>query len=142
MWKVINVKIEKLFLSKMYDLLECLKIVAAVVLPNIGGIFGGQIVKNNIMPWYAELNKPNWNPPDFVFAVVWTSIYCSIGYSSYLVYRRVMKSAAGFNDTNAQLALALYGIQLALNWAWAPIFFHYQSLKWVRTTYIIISATY
>lgn len=114
----------------MSDSREWAKIAAAVVLPNVGGIWGSRITRDNLKPWYAALNKPKWNPPNFIFAPVWTGIYCSIGYASYLVYRDVVASATGW-DQRAQLALALYANQMAWNWAWTPIFFKYHSLKWV-----------
>lgn len=107
-----------------------LKIAAAVISPNIGGWMGRIITKENIQPWYASLNKPKWNPPNYVFGPVWTGIYCGMGYSSYLVYDQLLATGNGFNRT-AQVALALYAGQMALNWAWTPIFFKYHSLKWV-----------
>lgn len=109
---------------------ECLKIAAAVILPNVGGYWSSKITRANLKPWYESLKRPHWNPPNYVFAPVWISIYSSIGYASYLVYRDVTTSAIGW-DGNAKTALTLYGTQLALNWAWTPLFFKYHSLKWV-----------
>lgn len=115
----------------MSDTREWVKIAAAIVLPNVGGIYGSRIVRDNLKPWYAALNRPTWNPPNYVFAPVWTGIYCGIGYASYLVYRDVTASASGW-DERAQLALALYANQMIINWVWTPVFFKYHSLKWVR----------
>lgn len=117
----------------MSDSKEWVKMAGAIILPNIGGIWGSQITRANLKPWFAALNKPKWNPPAFVFAPVWTAIYSSIGYGSYLVYRDITASATGW-DQKAQLALALYANQMILNWAWTPIFFKYHSLKWVCVT--------
>lgn len=107
-----------------------LKIAAAVILPNLGAFVNGKITRNNLKPWYANLRKPTFNPPDYVFAPVWTSIYVSMGYASYLVYR----DAGGIWNDTSRTAILLYGTQLALNWAWTPIFFKYHSTKWVRKT--------
>lgn len=119
---------------KMSDLntAKYLKIAAAVVLPNVGGWMGSITTRANLKPWYASLNKPKWNPPNFIFAPMWTSIYSGIGYASYLVYEDLLATGNGF-DRTAQVALALYANQMALNWAWTPIFFKYHSLKWVCT---------
>lgn len=111
---------------------ELIKFVIAVILPNTFPIWGGKIVRDNLDPWFHSLIQPSWNPPDWVFAPVWTTIYCSIGIASYLVYREITASAEGW-DRDARLALISYIVQLILNWAWVPIFFGLHSLKWVRT---------
>lgn len=121
---------------------KLLKIAGAVILPNVGGWLGGIITSQNLKPWFASLNKPKFNPPSYVFGPVWTGIYCSMGYASYLVYDKLQASNEGFNRS-AQVALALYAGQLALNWAWTPIFFGLHSLKWsaVELSVLTVSAT-
>lgn len=103
------------------------QIAGAVVLPNIGGVANGIITSRNIKSWFDGLNHPSFRPPNYVFGPVWTTLYCGMGYGSYLVY----KQGGGFSGP-AKFPLMLYGAQLALNWAWSPIFFHYHELKWVR----------
>lgn len=69
--------------------------------------------------WYASLAKPEWNPPDWVFAPVWTVLYLLIGISGWLVWR-----AVGF--AAAKAAMAVYFAQLALNGLWSWLFFGLQ----------------
>lgn len=111
----------------------------AIILPNLGGWAGAFITKKNIKPWYETLNAPTCKPPNYVFGPVWTSLYCGMGYASYLVY----KQGGGFSGA-AKFPLALYAAQLAMNWAWTPIFFHFHELKWVKIliSLIIISFTF
>jgi len=97
--------------------MEYLKPTAFTLLPFVGSIPGSRISQAN-MGWYDTLHKPRWTPPKWVFGPAWTALYASMGYSSYLIY----KDGGGLQGS-ARNALALYGTQLALNWAWSPIFF-------------------
>lgn len=63
--------------------------------------------------WYAALRKPPFNPPNWVFAPVWTALYVMIAVAGWRTYER---DAAG-------RAMALWCAQLALNFAWTPVFF-------------------
>jgi len=66
--------------------------------------------------WYALLTKPSWNPPSFVFAPVWSTLYVLMGLAAWLVWRR-----AGF--LGAKVALGLFLFQLILNALWSYLFF-------------------
>ena len=66
--------------------------------------------------WYASLIKPSWNPPSYVFAPVWTTLYILMGIAAWLVWRKV-----GFSG--AQIALGLFIAQLVLNSLWSYLFF-------------------
>lgn len=70
--------------------------------------------------WYAALAKPPWTPPDWVFAPVWTMLYCLMACAAWLVSLR-----GGF--TNHRRALGLFLLQLLLNAAWTPLFFGLRS---------------
>ena len=66
--------------------------------------------------WYAQLQKPPWNPPGWVFGPVWTVLYASMAVAVWMIWRR-----GGFRVQ--RLPLVLFLTQLALNALWTPLFF-------------------
>ena len=70
----------------------------------------------NLAPWYASLTKPSFNPPNWVFGPVWTTLYLLMAFSLW----RVLRLPSG---SMRRTALTLFFIQLALNAAWSWMFF-------------------
>ena len=62
--------------------------------------------------WYAGLAKPSFNPPGWVFGPVWTILYVLIAIAG----ARTFEGGAG-------RAFSLWLVQMALNFAWSPVFF-------------------
>ncbi len=77
---------------------------------------GGLITAQSVGTWYQDLAKPVFNPPDWVFAPVWTTLYLLMAVAAWRVWRR-----AGWRDGRA--ALTAFGGQLALNLGWSATFF-------------------
>jgi benzodiazapine receptor len=71
----------------------------------------------NIATWYAGLAKPPFNPPNWIFAPVWTALYLLMAFALW----RVLRLPAGAPGRAA--ALILFLVQLALNVAWSWMFF-------------------
>ncbi|XP_020651482.2 translocator protein 2 [Pogona vitticeps] len=93
-------------------------------LPHLGGFLGWFFTRKEVPTWFESLKKPTWRPSNKMFPIAWTTLYTSMGYASYLVW----KDLDGFSS-KAAVPLGLYGAQLALNWAWTPIFFGAHKLK-------------
>ncbi len=66
--------------------------------------------------WYEALDKPEWNPPAWIFGPVWTLLYTMMAVAAWRVWRHGGWAVRG-------RALGLYLVQLALNAAWTPLFF-------------------
>lgn len=64
------------------------QVAAAVILPNLGGWVNGIITKDNIKTWFEGLKHPSVRPPNYVFGPVWTALYSSMGYASYVAYKQ------------------------------------------------------
>lgn len=106
---------------------DILLIIAAVLLPNIGGWVGSFALRYDIYGPFTGVKKL---PPIIMFGIIWSILHSAIGYASYLVFDSLRSTGNGL-DRTAIIALALYLSQLALNWAWALIFFRYDSISWV-----------
>jgi benzodiazapine receptor len=80
--------------------------------------FAAAWIGSRYMPgaWYESLVKPSWNPPNAIFAPVWSILYILMGVAAWMVWRRSGFSAAG-------AALAIFIIQLFLNTLWSYLFF-------------------
>lgn len=109
---------------------EMIQVAIALVLPNFGGVFGGLLVEKNLETWYDKLNFPSICPPNWVFGPVWTYLYTSMGFASYLVW----KEGDGFSGI-ARVPLFLYSFQLILNWMFCILFFEMRHYKFVSKFY-------
>lgn len=76
-----------------------------------GGLMIGFITRPTL--WYANLAKPWFNPPSWIFAPVWTTLYILIAVAGWHTFER----------EPAGLSMRFWLAQLALNFAWSPIFF-------------------
>lgn len=63
--------------------------------------------------WFAALAKPSFNPPNWVFAPVWSTLYVMIGVAGWLAWTHGRSSPA----------MKLWWLQLVLNFCWSPVFF-------------------
>ena len=87
-----------------------------IILCEAAGLVGSVFTADSIPTWYAALIKPEFAPPNWLFAPVWTTLYALMGLAVFFVWeRRKMKGA--------YTALTLFAIQLVLNAAWSPVFF-------------------
>jgi translocator protein len=82
---------------------------------------GGAITAGSVGTWYPTLEKPPFNPPDWVFAPVWTLLYIFMAVAGWRVWR-TPPSAARRN------ALLLFAVQLVLNVLWSLLFFGLRSI--------------
>lgn len=77
---------------------------------------GGLITSSSVGSWYQTLAKPSFNPPDWLFAPVWTALYLMMAVAGWRVWRQV-----GWR--NGGPALIAFAVQLALNLGWSAVFF-------------------
>ena len=79
--------------------------------------FAAAAIGTRFLPdeWFKNLNKPSWNPPNRLFAPVWTILYALMAIAAWQVSEQA--------GVKAVPLLALFVVQLAMNAAWTWIFF-------------------
>ena len=83
-------------------------------------------------PWYESLEKPLWNPPNWIFAPVWSIFYAMMAVAAWLVWRRLRTLGWPIN---------LWLAQLGLNSMWSWFFFGLQRPGLAALEIIVLLAT-
>jgi tryptophan-rich sensory protein len=96
------------------------KLAISLAIPLLAGIIGSLATQETLSSWYSTLEKPVFNPPNWVFGPVWTALYLLMGITLYLLWTSKNK--------NKRTAIKWFSIQLALNAIWSPLFFGLHSI--------------
>ena len=108
-----------------------IKLVLAIAIPLLVGSTSAFFTVTGVDSWYQTINKPSWNPPNYIFGPVWTTLYVLMGVSLFLIWK------SGTNASTKRRAVILFVIQLVLNFFWSFIFFN-QQLPGVAFAEIIV----
>ena len=106
--------------------------IICLIIPLAIGAIGGFFTMESVKTWYTTLNKPSFNPPNYLFGPVWSTLYAIMGIASYLVWKK--RNVA----KNYTLAASVYFIQLILNLMWSFIFFYQQQIGFALIEIIIL----
>lgn len=104
-------------------------ILAVTAIALLGGMF-----TDTTTSWYAELNKPAFQPPGWLFGPVWTSIYILLALSAIITWHTTSGA------TRSRL-MTLYAVNGALNLLWTVIFFQARSPFWAGVEIIVLWGT-
>jgi len=97
-------------------------------------VLGSIWSSSSVGTWYADLKKPSFNPPNWIFGPVWSVLYFLLALSAWLVWRRA-------DWGGARLALTLFFAQLALNVAWLALFFGLRRLGMALVEIVFLLST-
>lgn len=92
---------------------------------------GGVITASSVGTWYQELRKPPFNPPDWIFAPVWTALFIAMGVAAWRVWR-------GPRSRARALALSAFCLQLGLNLVWSALFFGLRRIDWALAEIVVL----
>jgi len=106
------------------------------------GVFGSFFTAPSVKTWYTTLNKPSFNPPNWLFAPVWTTLFLLMGVALYLVWQKSKR------NKEVKKVLKIFWLHLALNIAWSFLFFGLKNplagligiiFLWGMIAYLIIA---
>ena len=92
-----------------------------IITLSIGSGLGSYFTFMSVETWYQTLNKPSFNPPDWVFGPVWTILYIMMGTSIWMVWKSE-------DNKIRSLAVKLFWLQLFFNVFWTYLFFGIQKI--------------
>ncbi len=91
---------------------------AAVAVSFLGG------AATDLGPWYAQLEKPAWQPPDWAFGPAWTLIFATIAAAGVIGWRRTVR------PVQRRRLIGLFGLNALLNVGWSLLFFRLERPDW------------
>lgn len=103
---------------------------AILILGSFSGWISGSGSEN---PWFAALEKPFFMPPGWAFGLVWPLLYAMLGIAVALILAEPPSAAR-------RKALILFFVQLALNFAWSPLFFAAHAVTIALATIFVMTA--
>jgi benzodiazapine receptor len=98
---------------------KTLKLILCILIPLAIGSISGFATATGIKSWYVTLNKPFFNPPNYLFGPVWTILYLLMGISIYMILQTPKTDIR-------KKAIIIFCIQLGLNFLWSFLFFKFQ----------------
>ena len=111
--------------------LQIFKLIVSIILPLGLGAIAGIFTAQSVPEWYATLNRPPFNPPNWIFGPVWTTLYMLMGISLFLIWKQDV-------STERNLAILVFMLQLLLNFGWSFIFFYFNMIGFALIEIILL----
>jgi benzodiazapine receptor len=102
---------------------KIIQLIFCIAFPLLVGAASGFITASGLGDWYLSINKPSFNPPNWIFGPVWTTLYVLMGVSLFLILQTE-------DVAKRRNAVAVFLFQLTLNFWWSIIFFSFESPGW------------
>jgi len=116
--------------KRSWSKIAILTVPAIVLAGSASGLLSGSGYGN---PWFDALVKPSFMPPGWAFGVVWPALYALMGVALAMVL-------AEPPSVRRRAGLTLFAIQLALNFAWSPIFFAGHDIGLAKIVIFVMAA--
>lgn len=107
--------------------------ITAILWAVILGAGGGLLT--TIGPWYRNLNKPSWQPPDWLFGPAWTLILGLAAWAAVLAWEGTS------NDSDRMTIIILYAVNFVCHFLWSPLFFTARRPDWALIEVVFLWAS-
>ena len=107
------------------------KLIVSIAVPFLVGFTASLFTITGVNSWYQAIQKPSWNPPNWIFAPVWTTLYVLMGIAFFLIWRST-------DEKQKRTAIILFIIQLVANFLWSFIFFDQHQVSLAFAEIIIL----
>ncbi len=108
-----------------------LSLIVFIVLCFFAATVGSVLTNFSLKSWYVTLRKPAWNPPNWIFAPVWTLLFIMMAVAASMVWERSPQKGL-------TLPMFFFFIQLLLNVAWSAFFFGLCNVRWAFFEIILL----
>lgn len=98
-----------------------LAFIICLAIPLAVGAISGFVTAGETETWFTTIQKPSFNPPNWIFAPVWTTLYALMGISLFIVWNSP-------KNWLRQKAILIFFLQLFFNFWWSLIFFSFHLL--------------
>lgn len=111
------------YLTKIFTMQKIMRIALVTTTCIVVGYLSGMSTRDSITTWYPTLIKPIFNPPNWIFAPIWTLLYTMMGIAGGLIWNQLES-----NKELATKAFKFFIAQLALNVLWSYLFFELHNI--------------
>jgi len=119
---------------------SAVKLLSSVIICELAGTVGAIFTTPAVSSWYKNINKPSFNPPNWIFGPVWTLLFVLMGISLYIVWSKKWEPTSKVNYKKVKVwnplsknflsgnwrklnIILIFSTQLVLNVLWSVIFF-------------------
>ena len=99
-----------------------------LLITSLASAIGGFTTASFKEPWYSEIILPSFNPPSWVFAPVWTSLYIMMSIAIWKIW---------INSFDPKI-LKLYFVHLFFNGSWSIVFFGFHQIGLALINLVVI----
>ena len=151
-----------LFINMKFN--KAVKLLSSIIICLMAGVIGSVFTTPAIQGWYVGVNKPSFNPPNWIFGPVWSLLFVLMGVSLYIVWinnfevkNKIGTEEKSWNSLTDKFLsgewqklniILIFAVQLILNTLWSVIFFGLQNpgvaffeliALWVAIIYTIVN---